>query len=233
MSINIAIEYLTAVNGHHLLIQLVESYKILSTAMERGLLGTKQGADADLLVYPSPNAQEGDEEISSVKGGEISTDIIQLVETLGNIRVREAGVTSSSSSHPTTIPGGKKKKKKKRGNKMMMVDMGYPPPVDPTSECVLAVGTETVFMTSSSTTTTTAATAAATATTVAATTATAVDHNPTTINQTLCPHPNKGLVMNDGCRSIKDLVRQEQMSKPLRVHEYYKLWGIYELDVVY
>ena len=230
MFTNIAIEYLTAVNGHHLLIQLVESYKILSTAVERGLLGTKQGADADLLIYPSPDTQEGDEGISSMEGGEISTDIIQLVETLGNIRVREAGVTSSSSAHPTMISGGKKKKKKKRGNKMMMVDMGYPP-VDPASECVLAVGTETVFMTSSSTTTTTVATVATTTTTAAKTTA--VDHNPTMINQTLCPHPNKGPVMNDGCRTIKDLVRQEQMSKPLRVHEYYKLWGIYELDVVY
>ena len=148
---------------------------------------------------------EGDEGMSSGEGGEISVEIIQLINTLGNIRIREAGVSSSSSAHHNTSSGGKKKKKKKRGNKPMVVDTGLT--VDPATVPVSAVDTETVVMSTSSADN---------------------DHN---IARKV--GPQKGGVVNDGCRTIKDIVRQEQMSKPLRVHEYYKLWGIYELDVVY
>ena len=210
-------------NGQHLLVQLMESYKILSTALERGLLGTKQGIEFNNLVYPNPvegrggggggggggvgvgGGCEGDEGMSSGEGGEISVEIIQLINTLGNIRIREAGVSSSSSAHHNTSSGGKKKKKKKRGNKPMVVDTGLT--VDPATVPVSAVDTETVVMSTSSADN---------------------DHN---IARKV--GPQKGGVVNDGCRTIKDIVRQEQMSKPLRVHEYYKLWGIYELDVVY
>ena len=97
----------------------------------------------------------------------------------------------------------------------MVVDMELAG--DPAGVPVTDVDSETVFMTSAA----------------AATTATATvsdnDHHMST--QKVGSH--KGGVVNDGCRSIKDIVRQEQMSKPLRVHEYFKLWNIYELDVVY
>jgi hypothetical protein len=37
----------------------------------------------------------------------------------------------------------------------------------------------------------------------------------------------------DSKYTIKDIVNMEEKSKPIKVHEYFKKWRIYDLDVVY
>ena len=210
-----ACAYLGAVNESHLLVQLVEHYKILSLAEDEALIVPAHAADA-----------------------------ARLLAGLGDLRLRlptaDEGDGPAQGKSAVKSKAARRRKRRRAQRRQQQQELQQQQQEE--SECVGTMdgawagegdcedeeddegeGLDGAHMDVNEDGGGDAAAAAAAAAAANAGTGTGAD-----------PHAPPGhSAASDGTTSIRHVALLQSRAKPLRSHEYFKLWGVYTYDVTY